>query len=241
MEKLRIRYRIIVAIITVIFAVISVPIHAQQVIETEPLPTFSAITTIGALQVKLIPSDTARVHMVLWDLKMKDVEWRVKDERLTLTARRGFVNKQAYAEVRIYYNSLREIRNEGATITSDTTLIAPALRIDAISSTGTIELAIESDDLYINTSGNNSVALTGKAQHSHLRAKLGSRIESYALTSANAVAIASEGSAIELRGVESVDLKAYTGGKIGYICEVNTIRNVGKKTLFGTITEIGNL
>lgn len=225
-------------ILTLLIATATVSsLHAQQIIESQQLPPFSAIKIEGPIRAELFKSDTARVHLTLWDISQNEVDWRIKDGTLLITARRGMINKMAYVDLKLYYTDLNKITNSGAEIRSQDTLLTSMLQIDALNSVGDIELNVRCAELNISTSGQNRMMLGGTADYCTMRAKLGSIIECYKLEANTVDATATEGASIELRAKDKLSLRAFTLGHIRYIVTRATIINA-KRNTSGKLTAI---
>lgn len=201
---------------------------AQQIIETDAVPYFHTVELIGPLKVELIPSATNRMHITVWEIDSKSVDWRVKDNILTVQARKGMINKQGYVEVKLYYQNLERIIGKGAEVTTRTPIKNPSVFLQAESSNGKMDLLVDTEDLTIHTSGKNTIKVKGDTDYANYRAKLGSRIECLKVSAMNAVAHATEKSEIQLYCTELLDARVKTGGNIFYggdPAEVKVVKN----------------
>ncbi len=206
--------------------------HAQQIIETEPLAPFTALNTSGPIKIELIPAEENRMQIMLWDIDSKGINWRIKDNTLTVTTRKGLVNKRAYADIKLYYKELNRIVISGGEVTAKDPILCASLYLEAESSVGKMDLVTECNDLTIHTSGDNSIKVSGTAEYATYQTKLGSRIECLELSAGNVNASASGKSEIQLRVNEQLDARAVTGANIFFVGEPVTL-HIKKSTLGG--------
>lgn len=214
-------------------------IHAQQIIETEPLAPFTVLNTNGPVKIELIPADENRMQIMLWGIDSKGIQWRINDNTLTVTTRKALINKRAYADIKLYYKELNRIVMSGGEITAKDPVVCASLYLAAESSVGRMDLAAECNDVTIHTSGDNTVKVSGTAEYATYRAKLGSRIECLELSAGNVTASASGKSEIQLRANELLDARAVTGANIFFVGEPVTL-NIKKATM-GGVESINNL
>ena len=71
----------------------------QQLVETEPIEPFNALRIEGPVRVELIPADENQMQMMTWSLEARALTWRVKENTLHIAARKGLLNKRAYADI----------------------------------------------------------------------------------------------------------------------------------------------
>lgn len=212
---------------------------AQQIIETEPLAPFTALSIDGPIRIELIPAEENRMQIMLWELDAKALNWRNKDNTLIINTRKGLVNKRAYADIKLYYRELNRIVMTGGEVYTKDPIICASLYLAAESSTGKMNLLTECNDVTVHTSGNNSVRIGGTAEYATYQAKLGSKIEAMDLSAMNVSASASGKSEIQVRANEILDARAVTGANIFFIGEPVTL-NIKKATM-GGVSSVNNL
>lgn len=206
--------------------------RAQQIIETEPLAPFTALTTDGPVKIELIPAEENRMQIMLWGIDAKGIDWRIKDNTLLVTTRKGLINKRAYADIKLYYKELNRIAITGGEVTTKEPILCSSLYLSAESSVGRMELIAECNDVTIHTSGDNTVKVSGMAEYATYQAKLGSRIECLGLSAGNVTATASGKAEIQLRANEQLDARAVTGANIFFVGEPITL-HIKKATMGG--------
>lgn len=213
--------------------------HAQQIIETEPLAPFGALKISGPIKLELIPADESRMQMMLWELDAKNINWRIKDNILTVETRKGLVNKRAFADIKLYYKELSHIAISGSEVMTKEAIVTGSLYLTAEDAVGSMDLAVECTDLTIHTSGNNTVKVSGSADDAIYQARLGSKIDCMNLAATNVDATASGRSEVLVRANEVLDAKASTGGNVFFIGEPVTLRI--KKSTMGGVESVNNL
>lgn len=211
----------------------------QQMIETEPLAPFTALSIDGPIRIELIPAEESRMQIMLWELDAKSLNWRTKDNTLIINTRKGLVNKRAYADIKLYYKELNRIVITGGEVYGKDPLICASLYLEAESSTGKMDLLAECNDVTVHTSGNNTVRIGGTAEYATYQAKLGSKIEAMDLSAMSVNASASGKAEIQVRANEVLDARAVTGGNVFFIGEPVTL-NI-KKAAMGGVSSVNNL
>lgn len=214
-----------------------VPGHAQQqLVETEPLDPFNALSIEGPIRVELIPADESQMQIMIWALDAKALTWRVKDNVLQLYTRKGLLNKRAYADIKLYYKELNRIVMSGGEAYTREPIRCGSLYLEAESSVGKMNLLTECNDITIHVSGDNTVRIGGIAEYATYQARLGSRIEAIELSAMQVDADASGKGEIQLRANESLNARAVSGGNIFFLGEPVTL-NIRKATL-GSVTSV---
>lgn len=208
----------------------------QQLVETEPIEPFNALRIEGPVRVELIPADENQMQMMTWSLEAKALTWRVRENTLHIAARKGLLNKRAYADIKLYYKELNRIQMSGGEVYTREPIRCGSLYLEAESSVGRMTLQTECNDVTIHASGDNTVRIGGIAEYATYRARLGSRIEALDLSAMEAAADASGKGEIQLRVNETLDARAVSGGNIFFLGEPMTL-NIRKATL-GNVTSI---
>lgn len=213
--------------------------YAQEIRESEPLPPFTALNVEGPVKIELIPADENKLQLMLWDLDEREIRWQVKDNTLYLIARKGLVNKRAYADVKLYYATLNHINISGGEVTTQEPIQCPHLTLTAESSIGKMELIAECKEITILTSGDNTVKVRGTTEQASYQAKLGSRIQCLELSAQNVLATASGKAEIQLQVSDQLDARSVTGANIFFRGDPVTL-NIKKSTL-GGVESVNNL
>lgn len=213
--------------------------QAQQIIETEALGPFTTLNCNGPVKIELIPADENRLQIMSWGIDTRGINWRVKDYTLTVSIRKGLVNKRAFADIKLYYKELNRIVMTGGEITTVDPILGSSLYLSAESSVGKMDLVVECNDITIHTSGDNTVRVSGTTEYASYQAKLGSRIECLDLSAGSVTASASGRSEIQLRANELLDARAVTGANIFFSGEPVTLQI--RKTTMGGVECINEL
>lgn len=212
---------------------------AQQIIETEPLAPFTALDMNGPIKIELIPAEENRMQIILWDIDSKNINWRIKDQTLSIKTRKGLVNKRAYADIKLFYREINRITTIGGEVTAKYPLLCGSLYLGAESSVGRMDLLVECNDVTIHTSGDNTVKVSGTTEYATYEAKLGSHIECLELTAGHVTADVSGKAEIQLHANEVLDARAVTGGNIFFKGEPVTLYI--KKNTLGGVESVNDL
>lgn len=199
----------------ILTALFSLVVSAQQVVE---IPVqFSSLNLKGPLRVELIPSDECRAVVSLYGVEPSRLSWHSKGSLLSIIMRVGLMDKNCYAEVKIYYTALSSILSEGATITNDNVLEGESLAISTQGSVNKIQLNIVVQQLDIKASGKSDIAIIGSAKWADLRAIMGSRIDCMQMEIADVIASSNQGSEIYVKVSDRLDANVSTAGNIYYM------------------------
>lgn len=211
---------------------------AQQIIETEVLPSFAGLLTDGPIKVELIPSDENRMQIQLWDIDPRNFKWEIKNNTLEISTRKGMANKRAFANVTLYYTELAQITMTGGEIKTADPIVTGSLLVKAESSTGKMDLIVETNTLIIHASGDNRIKVNGTAQKATYRARLGSKIECLGVEADEVIATVSGKAEIHLSSHDTLEATARTGGNI-FFAGSPEILSV-KKSMGGGVKDIDN-
>jgi|GEM_PF-2900762 len=204
------------AIVIVLIALsMSNLVKAQQSFEIAA--SFTQLELKGPLRVELIPAEVYKTVVTLYGVEPNRLNWKTKGQLLTLIMRTGYLEKEGFAEIKVYYKELASISCEGATITNSESIDADKLNIETLGSKNNIQLNVNVHDLQVNTSGKSDILITGVAKWADLRAILGSRIDCMQMEISDVTAISNQGSEIYVNALDRLDAKVNSGGNVYYL------------------------
>lgn len=190
--------------------------YAQRTHIDRALEPFTSLSVNGPVKVELIPAEEEGIEVNLWDMETKSFTTKVKEGKLILTARKGMVNKHAFANVKLYYRSLDQISISGGDVRSDSPVKTGSLRLEASGSVGKIDLAVEVNDITIQATGENIIRVSGEANMASYQAKMSSRIECFNLQATHVDAVASGKGEVQVYSLTLLNARATTSGTIFY-------------------------
>jgi hypothetical protein len=188
--------------------------------QSKNLPSFTAISTSGNVQVELIKSNVTKAEYTIIKGNEGDLVIDVKGDELTVkikAQKSGLWNRsETKARVKVYYQTISDIDcSAGSSISATEEINADKMEIEA-SSGANCKVKVQSKNLTVNTSSGASITLEGSTIVAEYDASSGARIDAGYLTSSDANADASSGASISLHASKKIDADASSGGSIKF-------------------------
>lgn len=196
---------------------------------------FNGIRLSGALKVELIPSDTVYAEITVHGLEQKRVQWKVKDGVLDVTLRVGLMDKDAYADVKIYYSTLDYIGIEGVTLASADPMQFSTLNFETLGGINKVKLDIDGENLYLTATGDSQINLSGSCGFAKIKAYMGANVDCLQCNIPTVTAIAKQRAEIYVKCETVLDATVSMGANIFYL---GSPRLVAKATTGGGIISV---
>ncbi|MDL2320054.1 DUF2807 domain-containing protein [Alistipes sp. OttesenSCG-928-B03] len=201
-----------IGIILFLFATVS--LHAQQIIKSDQVADFHAVSVSGNINVELIPAAENSVDIQLYDSDIKKFKWSVSNGTLSLSLR-PTSGAKARADVRVYYKgALQNISVVDARVTA-MDLISHTLRI-SVAGGANFTADLDAQDLELEVTGNSVALVSGMAKYATLRATERSRVDTRKMDAVSVEAEAATTAELYVTANERLVANAKSGATIFY-------------------------
>lgn len=190
------------------------PLCAQDVRKVGP---FEEITLSGKMDVLLEKGDTEQIIIENRAANPDDLNISLRGRGLRLSLVDGWVKGSDRMRIRVIYTDLRYVRvMAGATLESDSTLVAKKLEIRA-GSGAEVRLTIAAEDLTASAQEGAVLRLTGTAQRQYAIAATGGIYHGMDLATEDTDVKANTGGEANVAAAKSLRASASTGGHVEYV------------------------
>lgn len=197
----------------------SIFVCGQAMAQSKSLPSFTAISTSGSVQVELVKSSVSKADYAIIKGDEDDLYIEVKGNELFVKIKPqvGFWNSSnTKAKVTVYYQTLSSIDcAAGSSIKSDSEIVAESMDIES-SSGANCSVILKSTDVNVDSSSGSKVSVSGSATSVNYDASSGARIDAAGLMASDAIADVSSGASISLYASKKLNADASSGGSIKY-------------------------
>lgn len=187
--------------------------------QSKTLPSFSAISTSGNVQVELVKGSTSKADYTIIKGNEDDLYIDVKDEKLIvkIKSQLNFWNSaNTKAKVTVYYQHLNSIDcAAGSSVKSVSEIVADHMDIGS-SSGANCSVMLKSKDVDVDSSSGSKVTVSGVTTSVSYDAASGARIDATNLLATEAIAEVSSGASISLYASNILKADASSGGSIKY-------------------------
>lgn len=222
----------IIILITILLSVSS-RTFAQSSFEINA--QFTQISLHGPFKVELIPAESSSAVVTLYGVDQNRVKWSAKNGKLNLSLQVGLLDKNSFADVKIYYTELSYIGVEGITMKNSEPLVGTELTLATIGSINKVQLSVNLAELNVTATGKSEIVLRGSSQNADIKAYIGARIDCMQCEIEDVVATANQGSEIYIKTSGRLDAKVSTMGNLYYI---GSPKLRAKATLGGAVISI---
>lgn len=201
------------------FTIVSLCISLSVAIgQSKSLPSFTAISTSGSVQVELIKSNETKAEYTILKGKVEDLDIHVANNELVVKIKNKmkFSGSNTKAKVTVYYTTLSSIDcSAGSSVSTNQHINSTNMKVET-SSGAKCQLLVKCTDLTLDSSSGSTISVNGSAHTANYDASSGASINASSLTADNAVADASSGASIKLYALKKLSADASSGGSIKY-------------------------
>lgn len=229
------KFRIIAIITTILLNVAGSSVSAQSSFEITS--QFSQIVLRGAFRAELIPSESCSAVVTIYGAEQNKVDWSVKNGKLNVSLRVGLIDRDCYADIKIYYKDLSYIGVEGVTLKNSEALLGTNLKLETLGGVNKIQLGVNLANLDLTASGNSNIVLRGSIQEADIKAYIGAKVDCMQCEIDDIYATVNQGSEMYVRTSGRLDAKVSTAGNLYYMGNPK-LRT--KSSLGGAVIMIGS-
>lgn len=202
-------------IIVALFALLTTFSTAQNTFEIG-VP-FQGIRVSGALKVELIPAETAHAQVTLNGVEQKRVQWNVKDNILNISLRVGLIDRDASADVKIYYTTLDYIGVEGVTLDGTEPIQVESLKFETLGGINRVNLDVDTENLNVEATGDSKINIGGTSRIAKIKAYMGARVDCMKCEIDMCTVVAKQRSEVYINSKETLDATVSMGANLFYL------------------------
>ncbi len=182
--------------------------HSQELIEVNQ--SFTQLELSGNLRVSLVPvpADKATgLEAQVYGVQGSRLKWYHKDGVLSVALPSNMTDKDSYAELTVYYDTLSRVNCDGVEVQSKMPIVTESFRLEAGSSVNRVRLEVKAQDIEVVASGNSDVTLMGSARWLTVNSSLWAKVNCVHGDFEDCVVTARNNSDIVIRALERLEAK----------------------------------
>ncbi|HMQ45820.1 MAG TPA: head GIN domain-containing protein [Saprospiraceae bacterium] len=196
-----------------IFACLAYLAQAQ---EERKLDFFTSVSASGAVEVLLIPAESAKIVVYAENISPDEVSIFVKNETLKIQLLDRLFDGKRLAKVEVYYEQLNLIKaSAGATVSTQGILSADSLTLRA-SSGAVMQVEVALNGLNAGAHEGAVITIKGQTAEQEVSVSTGGQYAGLDLNCQNTYVKASTGGQAAVIAMTRLDANANTGGAIEY-------------------------
>lgn len=200
-------------LLAALFVCLAFLVNAQ---EERKLDYFTHLSASGAVEVILIPAESAKIVVYAEDMNPDEVSIFVKNETLKVQLLDRIFDGERVAKVEVYYEQLSLIKaSAGAAVSTQGVLTADQLTLRA-SSGAFMQMEVALTGLDAGAHEGAVIEIRGQTQEQEASVSTGGQYQGLELSCNDTYVKASTGGQAAVTALSSLDANANTGGAIEY-------------------------